>query len=270
MDPLQNVRQSWLRVESAAFRDAMTVSAKVEPATAVPRRPLTLHNSGWWFAAFLAFTVFAFWPSYFGKLPRGTGDVYTHLHSVLMTVWFGMLIAQPFLARGNKRPIHRQLGRLSYALVPAIAISWALLVNFRARSLPDEVFERDGKFFYLPFVASVLFLIAWGMAILRRRVTPLHARYMVCTAFTLVDPVVARILGFRFPPLENPLAYQWIGYGMTELLIAILYLADRGPHRKAFLHMFIVFTIAHLFWFTGAQTAWWLEIVRWYRSLPLT
>ena len=235
----------------------------------MPRRPLTLYNSGWWFAAFLAVAIFAFWPSYFGKLPK-TGDVYTHLHSVLMTVWFGLLIVQPFLIRANKRHIHRILGNSSYVLVPAIAMSWALLVNFRARSLSDEVFERDGKFFYLPLIASLLFLAAWGMGIVRRRITALHARYMVCTAFTLVDPVVARILGFRFPPLENPLAYQWIGYGLTELLIAILYFVDRGPHRKAFLHMFAVFAAGHLFWFTGAQTDWWLEIVRWYRSLPLT
>ena len=196
-----------------------------------PARPLTLHRSGYWFAGFLLITLFAFWPSYFSKLPARM-DIYTHLHSVLMTLWFGLLIAQPFLIRGGRRVWHRALGRFSYVLVPAIAVTWVQLVHVRAAAMPEELFAREGKFFYLPFVSAVLFLSAWGMAIIRRRTTPLHARYMVCTAFALIDAVTARILFFNFPPLSNPLTYQVIGFGLTNAIIAFLLLIDRGRHRR--------------------------------------
>ena len=247
----------------------MTTVARDVSARPASRPPLVLHRSGYWFAGFLVVTLFAFWPSYFAKLPARM-DIYTHLHAVLMTMWFGLLIAQPFLIRRERRVWHRALGRFSYVLVPAIVITWVLLVHVRAAAMPEDVFRKEGKFFYLPFVSAVLFVAAWGMAILRRRTTPLHARYMVCTAFAVVDAVVARLLFFNLPPFENPLTYQWIGFGLTDALIALLFLIDRGPARRAFLHMLVLFGVLHAFWFIGGQTDLWLDAVAWFRSLPLT
>jgi hypothetical protein len=239
------------------------------PARSVPARPLTMRNSGWVFAAFLVVTLFAFWPSYFAKLPARV-DVYTHAHAALMTVWFGLLIAQPFLIRRDLRGIHRFLGRFSYLLVPAITVTWVQLSHARARAMPEEVFAREGKFFYLPFVSAVLFLVPYGMAVARRRIAPLHARYMVCTALALIDAVAFRLLFFRFPPLGHPLMYQVIGFGVTELILLALVLLDRGPYRRAFVHMLVLFATLHALWFTFGQTNAWLEMVRWFRGLPLT
>ncbi len=232
-------------------------------------RTLTFHTSGYWFAAFLAVTLLAFWPTYFAKLPARL-DFYTHAHAAMMTMWLGMLIAQPFLIRRQRRPLHRVIGRLSYVLVPAIAVTWVLLTHLRAAVMPAEVIERDGPFFYLPFVSGVLFVAAWGMAIWRRHTPPLHARYMICTALAAVDAVMARLVGVNFPPLSNPLAYQLIGFGLTDAMLLGLWAMDRGPYRRAFAHMLLVFVPLHLFWFTGAQSAAWLDVVRWFRGLPLT
>ncbi len=240
------------------------VSARVPP-----ERPLTLQTSGYWFAGFFLITLAAFWPSYFAKLPARM-DLFTHVHALLMTLWFALLIAQPFLIRRGQRVWHRALGRVSYVLVPIIAITWTLLVHVRARAMPDDVFSKEGKYFYLPFVSSVLFLAAWGMAILRKRTPPLHARYMVCTALAVIDAVAARLAFNNFPPLPNPLYYQAIGFGLTETVLVVLLLLDRGPHRRAFAHMLVLFAALHAFWFTGGQTAVWLDFVRWFRSLPLT
>jgi hypothetical protein len=233
------------------------------------RRPMTLHNSGYWAALFLAITLLAFWPSYFAKLPARM-DLYTHVHAVLMTVWFALLIVQPFLIRREGRVWHRRLGRLSYLLVPLIAVSWFLLIHVRARNMTDATFAKDGYFFYLPFVSSVLFLAAWGMAIVRRSTPPLHARYMVCTALAAIDAVAARLMFASLPPFENPQFYALIGFGLTDGILLMLFLLDRGPHRRAFAHMLLLFVVLHAFWFTGAQTDSWLAVVRWFRALPLT
>jgi hypothetical protein len=233
------------------------------------RKPLTLQTSGFWFAGMLALTVAAFWPSYVSKLP-GRMDVYTHVHALLMTVWFALLIAQPLLIRARKRSLHRWIGASSYVLVPMIAVSWLLLTHVRATSMPDPVFEKAGQFFYLPFISSVLFLVAWILAMLRRKVPALHARYMICTAFAAVDAIAARLLFFYVPPFDQELMYQVIGYGVTDALILLLWFRDSGPYRRAFLQMLVVFVIGHLLWFSFGQTAAWLDLVRWFRGLPLT
>lgn len=232
-------------------------------------RPLTLHNSGYWFAGFLLIAFFAFWPTYFAKLPAKM-DFYTHAHAVLMTIWLAMLIAQPFLIRKNLRGWHRAIGRASYLVVPLIAVTWVLLVHLRTRLMPAALFEKEGKFVYLPFVSAVLFLGAYAMAIRHRRTPPLHARYMICTAFAAVDAITSRLLFFNLPHFENPLLYQVVGFGLSDLLVAFFLLVDRGPHRKAFAQMLVLFVLLHGFWFTGGQTGAWLEVVRWFTSLPLT
>ncbi len=151
-------------------------------------------------------------------------------------------------------------------LVPAIVVSWVLLTHLRASAMPDDVFARDGHSFYLPFVSAVLFVVSWGLAIWRRRTPPLHARYMVGTGLAAIDAVTARLVGFNLPPFENPLIYQVIGFGLTNALLIGLWLIDRGPYRRAFLHLLLVFAPLHLFWFTGAQSAQWLAVVAWFRG----
>jgi hypothetical protein len=231
-------------------------------------RPLTLQSSGSWFAAFFALTLVAFWPTYFSLLPAGP-DFLTHAHAALMTLWLCMLIAQPFLIRRDRRPIHRALGRTSYVVVPVIVIVWILLTHLRAAAMPQDLFEREGKFFYLPFVSAVLFTASWGLAIWRRDSSPLHARYMVGTALAAIDAVMARLLFFNAPPL-NPLVYQLIGFGVTDAILVLLWAIDRSPARRAFLHLLVLFVPLHALWFTAGQTSLWLEVVRWFRGLPLT
>lgn len=241
----------------------------VQVAAPLRARPLTMLSSGYWCAALFLVTLLAFWPSYFSKLPAAM-DAYTHVHAVLMTLWFALLIAQPFLIRRGRRPWHRILGRSSWVLVPAIAVSWVLLTHLRARAMPDELFAREGKFFYLPFVSAVLFLAAWGMAMAKRRTPALHARYMVCTAFAVIDAVTSRLLFFYFEPFANPLMYQVVGFGLTNLMIAALFVIDRGPNRRAFAHMLVLFASLHALWFTAGQTKAWLAAVAWFRELPFT
>ena len=232
-------------------------------------RPLTLQSSGYWFATFLALAVIAFWPTYFGRLPARI-DLLTHVHAALMTIWLALLIAQPFLIRREHRPLHRRLGRASYVLVPMIVIVWTLLTHLRAAAMGDEVFEREGKFFYLPFVSAVLFVASWTLAIWRRRIPGLHARYMIGTALSAVDAITARLLAFNAPPFADPVMYQIIGFGLTNAILVLLWVIDRGPHRRALAHLLLIFVPLHLLWFTAAQGPWWLAIVRWFRALPLT
>lgn len=228
-------------------------------------------SSSYWFLALFGVALIAFWPMYLSKLPAA--DRYTHFHAAVMTPWLALLIVQPYLIRSGRREVHRALGAASYLLVPLIVVASLLLTNFRARAMDEATFRAEGAFFYLPLSAIAMFVIAYALAIAWRRRPALHARFMICTGLTLIDPVVARILFFNFPPLPEPRLYQLAGFGLTDLVLLTLIVRERGQRsgRAAFPLMLAVFAGFHLYFCIAVgRSDGWLAAVRWFRSLPLT
>jgi hypothetical protein len=228
-------------------------------------------RSGHWFAVLLAVAIFAFWPSYFAKLPAGP-SVYMHAHAAIMLAWMGLLIAQPWLIRSRRSQLHRRLGRISYVLAPAAVLSAVLLAHSRFAPMPAVEFAKAAPFLYLPFAATLLFALCYGMAMAWRQVPALHARFMIGTALTLIDPVVARILGLRFAPLPDDRLYPLIGYSLTALVLLALAIVDRHARRGrvVFPALLAVFAMVHAGFFLVAPTAPWARLGEWFRTLPLT
>lgn len=225
---------------------------------------------GYAFAVLLAVSVFAFWPSYFSRPASASG--YMHVHVAIMASWMLLLVSQPFLIRTRRNALHRRIGRAAYALAPLGVVTAVLLSHSRVVPLDAAALAEAAPFVYLPFQAAGLFGLTAGLALFHRRTPALHARYMICTALTLIDPVVARILGFRFAPLENDLHYALIGFGITDAILLALLLAERRSvaGRTVFGTMLAVFGLLHLGYFTLAQTAAWRSFVMAFRALPLT
>jgi hypothetical protein len=235
------------------------------------RRGDPVLDSGYYMIGLLAVAVFAFWPSYFGKLPARL-DPYTHLHAAGMLCWFAFLIAQPMLVRSGRMTLHRVLGKLSYVLVPLILGASLLLAHARFSAMDEATFALAGKFLYLPVFTAAVFAVIYGLAVGTRHKTTLHARFMIATAMTLIDPAVARIIAFRFAPFENELMFQVVGFGLTDLLLVTLIVLERRRKqgRAAFPIALAIFATGHILWFTFAQTETWMTFARWYRELPLT
>jgi hypothetical protein len=228
-------------------------------------------NSGWYFIALLLAALAAFWPKYLSR-PAPSIDAYTHAHAVAMLAWCGLLIVQPFLIRAGRRSLHRALGRTSYVLVPLLLAASLLLAHFRFRSMDEATFATEAASLYLPLSGFLLFGVAYGLAIFYKRTPAVHARFMICTALSTLDPVVGRLLFFYAPPLPSALLYQAVTFGGTDLLLACLAFRDRGgaPVRWVFPTMLATFGLVHALWFTLAQSALWPPIAAWFRGLPLT
>src|SRR3954468_10948462 len=93
-------------------------------------------NSARFFALFLLCLVLAFWPSYFARLFEQPSVLF-HLHGVALTLWVVMLVAQAQLIRTGRRSVHRQVGKSSYVLAPAVGVITVAFVHYRvAGSLP--------------------------------------------------------------------------------------------------------------------------------------
>jgi hypothetical protein len=227
--------------------------------------------SGYYFIGLLAAAVAAFWPKYIAR-PFSDIDAYTHVHAAAMVTWCGLLIAQPFLVRARRLSLHRALGVLSYGVAPAVVVSSVLLAHYRFRSMDDDAFRAEARNLYLPLSAILLFAVAYTCGISYRRTPALHARFMICTSLTMMDPVLGRVLAFYFPPLPRDLYYQAVTYGSADAILLVLAIADRHrpQSRWVFPIMLALFMTAHVLWFSWAQSDAWLLIASWFRRVPLT
>jgi hypothetical protein len=128
--------------------------------------------------------------------PAETLTSWDHLHGAAMLGWCLLLIAQAFLIRTKHGSIHRRLGRVSFVWGPLVVMSTLVLAHYRLNTrglTPDGLYLLAIQLFLL-----AQFVICYGFAIRHRRQRDRHARFMVCTALPLLDPIFARILVLSF------------------------------------------------------------------------
>jgi hypothetical protein len=232
-----------------------------------PAPPLDLSRSGPWLLAFLGLALVAFWPTYLSLGPAAS-SAYTHLHAVTATAWMLLLIAQPIALRRRRFALHRTLGRLSFVLAPLFVAAVLLLAHDRIRGLDGPAFAIQSYVLYLQLSLAALFALAYALAVAWRRRTAWHARFMICTALTLVDPVVIRLMFWIQPiPAWN---YQWFTFGLTDALLVLLIWLERHQPvgRGVFPAMLAVFVALQLPAVLGlTASAPWQAFARWVAAL---
>lgn len=237
----------------------------------VVRREGVLPLAPYLIGGLFCLALVAFWPRYLSQLGHGTLNFYKHFHALMMTLWFALLIAQPILIRQGNRPLHRMLGRLSFVIAPLAVLSMIFLTHHRLKPLDEAGLNQVGIYAILPLSMALVFSTAYGLAIRYRKQMALHARYMLSTAFALIDPVGARLLGFYAPPLPD-WAYQGTTFTVTDIILLWLIWRERKSTsgRSAFPVMLGVMLVCQFTTFALPHVSGWLQIVRWFRDLPLT
>ncbi len=125
-----------------------------------------------------------------------------------------MLITQPFLINFKKRAVHRMLGKISYVLVPLVLLSGFLMVRRTYHLLVEDLQQKaaqglnqlnDNQILQqaAAYEAIAIFYLSWfalfySLAIINRRKSAIHARFMLATALPLLGPTVDRIVFFKF------------------------------------------------------------------------
>src|SRR5690348_15280167 len=172
----------------------MSAAAPPRGVADAARRSGPFPWAGYAFAALFIAALVAFWPGYLSKLPGG--GFYRHLHAFAMTLWFGLLIAQPLLIRTGHRPLHRLLGKGAFVLAPLAVLSMLLLTHARLSAFDGTGGNAIANHAILPLSIAAIFTVAVTLALVYRKQPALHARYMICTGLALIDPVGARLLGY--------------------------------------------------------------------------
>jgi hypothetical protein len=227
-------------------------------------------RSGPWFGALLALAILTFWPTYVGLSPRAN-SLYTHFHAFVATLWVMLLIAQPMLIRKGNFRLHRKLGKASWVIGPVFMLAVVLLAHHRIVGAEGQAYAIQTYILWLQFSLGGIFALSWALAMAYRKTPALHARFMICTGLTLIDPVVIRGILFLdpFPGLN----YQWITFPLTDLvLIGLIWLERHATSGRlvfpAMLVLFVLAQIPALFGMTGQ--GWWQAVSAWFAGLPLT
>jgi len=229
-------------------------------------RMLDLSRSWKYFAGFLVLAFIAFWPSYLSQ-PRASSG-YTHAHAATSTAYMMLLIVQSWAIGARRVHLHRAAGKASYVLAPLIMITILLLAHDRIRGASSETYAIQTYILYLQLSLALLFAISYGLAIWTRRSVVRHSRFMVCTALTLVDPVLIRIMFWIQPtPSWN---YQWLTFGVTDLVFLILIWLERNNRAgrgvlPAMLALFVLLQLPALLGWTEGSA--WQAFARWFASV---
>jgi len=235
-------------------------------------------NSGVYFIGLLILSIIGFWQSYFSKI-SGYFDFaniefdsingYVHFHAITMLLWIAMLVTQAFLIRFNKRSLHKYIGKLSYALVPFLIVSLILLAHSQIVIKEYGISYSRLYVLFLQLSLLVIFIIAYGLAIFYRKKPSHHARYMICTSLTLIDPAVARI-PLDLPPL--PFDYQVLTFSIMDLILILLIIVERKQQhgREVFPIMLVVFLFFQWLNLTWTKSNIWDNFSMWFAGLPLT
>ena len=215
-------------------------------------------NAGYFFIAILVVVVWGFYRTYFGLFPHFNGiNNVQHFHGLVMLSWFALLIAQPFLIKYNKYNLHRALGKISYFLVPLILISIFMVARMGyLRDAPTVPHPQNigGLALNIPDIFG--FAILYILAIVNKKNTPFHMRYIIATSLLLIGPGVGRAAiiygGFSFKTgIDTALL-------LTDLLCVALIIYDVIKHRpyKPYLVALSIFIAMHLCW-QFQMSSWW-------------
>jgi hypothetical protein len=203
--------------------------------------------SGLWLLALPLLAVVGFWKPYISRFESADGC--THAHALSMSVWCALLVAQPLLLRAGRRAAHRAAGALSYWLVPLMLVSSIALAHHRIAASAGHITAAQSGLLFVQFGTTWLFLQSYALAIVFRRSPALHARFMICTGLTMIDPIVARILVFWTPGVAF-LADFVILIVTVPVLIGLIVLERHAPRGRivfpVMLLMFAAFQAAAL------------------------
>jgi|KBSMisStaDraftv2_1062788.scaffolds.fasta_scaffold398560_1 hypothetical protein len=217
----------------------------MESTQTIPYRGISL-----FFIFILALITWGFYKTYIIFFPSFTGfNNVQHFHGAMMMTWMIFLIVQPLLIRSDKVTIHRAIGKLSYVIAPLLIVSIFLasrMVYQRTEPVLPHEEKIAGIALSIPFLVG--FAILYSLAIINRKNTYMHMRYMIGTSFLMIAPGFGRgLIVYYNNSLQDAVNYS------NYLVFAIaggLMINDIIKKRSytAFAVVLSIFILLHLTW----------------------
>jgi hypothetical protein len=180
-----------------------------------------------------------------------------HIHGAVLITWLLLLIVQPLLIQRGKFQLHRKIGNVSWVLGPLVIFMLFLVGrNSYIRhtgEAPDHVLLQ---FVVLDMRGWVSFAIFWALAMIYRKNSPAHMRYMIATGLIGIGPGIGRGLIFSFGLKDGPAILITDIITLSIVGGLLIYDIAKKKNYKPFLLVFLVFCIGALLWQMRETNAW--------------
>lgn len=215
------------------------------------------------FIVILGVVVLGFFKTYFGLFPSFNNvTLIQHIHGMLFTLWFVLLIIQPMLIRYGKYQAHRAIGKFTYVLVPCIIIS----IHFIAReAYLNAIAAHAPKHgilagMYFPTYQIFDFFVLYLLAIINKHRTPYHMRYIIATSLAIAGAGLRRVFT-HVMGLDGGEAVL-LGFLVPDLLLAGLIIYDKikGNNSRAYIISFFILAISHYSFYFLPDSALWQSV----------
>lgn len=210
------------------------------------------------FVIILIIVILGFYRTYFGLFPDFEDvSAIIHFHAITLSIWSLLIIFQPILIHYKKIKVHRLLGKLSYGLVPLIIYSTLALARSKFFEKQGDITPEDNLAnLFLPFSHVLLFTIFYVLAIVNKRKSFIHMRYMIATSFVALAPAISRI-NFNWTGIQfRTLTFSYIFIDLLLLGLIIYDILNRKTYKAYFIAL-TLFIIVHFSTFYFVKTELW-------------
>lgn len=243
----------------------------MKATTSIRSKKINFNKFGYYAVGLLVVAVLGFWPTYFSKFFDGTVDFsfYYHFHFMMAASWIVLLIVQPVLIRKKKLAIHKQVGKLSFIILPLFFISVILLKHY---NLGGEVTDGLGAGLWLQLKDLVIIGVMFTIAMVNKKSMQIHARAMIATGIVFIEPTLGRFIILTVLPEPD----FFLGLGITvaimyALIISLIILERKqSSGRWVFPLLLALFMVFHTLIFFEISFPLWDSIAAWFVQLPIT
>lgn len=168
----------------------------------------------------------------------------THVHAVSMSAWLILLATQSILGSRGSLWLHRRLGWAGVGLAAFAAIT-GILTSFQTIALGRVPLVFEAGYFLILGIANMsMFALFVGGAVVTRRITSWHRRFMLGSILVIFEPVLGRLLPFFVVPAiggpDNLLpfleqhrdGFELFRVGVHLAIIMAVMLGDRAVTRR--------------------------------------
>ena len=200
-----------------------------------------------------------FYHPYTSQFPNfKTATTLIHIHGALLMTWMLLLIVQPLLIQSGRTNLHRSIGKISWVLGPLIILSLFLIGRGGYfRGIEANIPEHENlTFIVLDMRGFLSFAIFWSLAMINRKTSNSHMRYMIATGILAIGPGVARGLGSSFGlSLGDAITITDV---LDLVIVGVLLGFDvyRKKNYKPFLTVFLVLLVGSVLWQLRDSNLW--------------
>jgi hypothetical protein len=237
-------------------------------AAITPEVPVAISTPGerpaytWAAIAAIVVILSGFMPSYYLKAFFGTPELTTlkHVHGLVMSAWFALLLVQVRLVATGNTATHRKLG-VAGAIVAVLVVIVGIQLGIASARAGFTPMPRIPPlvFLVMPIGEMVVFTLFIGTALALRRKSAWHKRLMVIGSLAILTPAMARI-----PVLRDggPLAF----FAAVDLLIIAFMAFDWMKNRRvhpAYIAGLATLVVSQIGRLALTRTEAWMSFAKW-------